>query len=293
MMPIRQQNPFSFYDFLGYLIPGALFLYLIKWFSWLYGNGDLKNLDLTPEGLWEFENPQIYIPFVLMSYVVGHLIGYLSSITIEKFHIDLHGYPSSYLLEENPDFCNYKKYFSSKKFWFRGVFVFIFAAPVSFLEVLFGWVFGLKSFYARPTDKFIASLFKWKAEDLFSMYRNKYGAYVSNWYNREFFRVIYHYTLEKSTSHAQKMQNYVAIYGFLRNMSFSSIILFWFSFFYLVFVNFEEGSNYIAVSLAGLSLVCFVFYVAFVKFFRRFSLEVIMAFLATNNNLEFCEVDKG
>ena len=89
---MEYKNPFSFYDFLGYFIPGALFCYL---FVLAFGAkvGDWIGLDFF-QGLSLFEQS---IAFIIVSYVLGHIVNYLSTITIERYSIWSIGYPSKYI----------------------------------------------------------------------------------------------------------------------------------------------------------------------------------------------------
>ena len=88
-----KQNPFSIYDFLGYLIPGAVFLY-----GTLFIFEHISPLNDGAFGFnaanLSFEKPETYVPFVLLAYVVGHFLSFLSSITVERYSIWAHGYPS-------------------------------------------------------------------------------------------------------------------------------------------------------------------------------------------------------
>ena len=96
--------------------------------------------------------------------------------------------------------------------------------------------------------------------------------------NTHFFLFAYHYAVEKAPNHFPKMQNYVALYGFLRTLTFISVLFFW-----CLFVHIIDGSFSTKVSVISLvfsALLSFTFYMAFIKFHRRFSLEVLMALSA-------------
>ena len=85
------QNPFSLYDFLGYLIPG---IFCLLGGIYIY----------SPDLLWmniiinDGYNLVMYIVTVIICYCLGHILSYLSSITVEKYSIWTLGYPSRYLL---------------------------------------------------------------------------------------------------------------------------------------------------------------------------------------------------
>ena len=77
------------------------------------------------------------------------------------------------------------------------------------------------------------------------------------------------------------MKNYVAIYGFLRTLCLISILLFW----NVVWHTYSYTNAYIQNIglIVASSLLSFVLYMAFVKFYRRFSLEALMALTAVFN----------
>ncbi len=79
------QNPFSFYDFLGYLIPGGLFLFILFLFSIeinpVYIEGILNHILKYKEIISVF----IYVVLIVLSYISGHFISILSSCLIEKY----------------------------------------------------------------------------------------------------------------------------------------------------------------------------------------------------------------
>lgn len=82
------------------------------------------------------------------------------------------------------------------------------------------------------------------------------------------------------------MMNYVALYGFLRAISLLATIFFWVIIYCLLFKNITiadapEVNKISIILLILLLLMPYTFYMAFVKFYRRFSLEVIMAMVVT------------
>ena len=92
------KSPFSLYDFLGYFIPGALFCYL---FAIVFDIEEIKWLNIEFFlGLRVFDQS---VAFTLFSYVFGHAINYLSTLTIEKYSIWSIGYPSKYLFGVKPE----------------------------------------------------------------------------------------------------------------------------------------------------------------------------------------------
>ncbi|KAE9861972.1 hypothetical protein GP671_23745, partial [Escherichia coli] len=99
------QNPFSIYDFLGYLIPGGLFLYLL-YFCGITLDWDviiqLKKTAIAQESSLSLLG---YSSIVILAYIIGHAIAICSAFLVEKYMNDTLQYPSIYLFWElNNDF---------------------------------------------------------------------------------------------------------------------------------------------------------------------------------------------
>lgn len=79
------QNPFSFYDFLGYLIP-VVFI-LLMYFCGLTFDLDIV-IDLTEllRGQSQIFGILNYASIVIISYIAGHFISITSAFFIEKIH---------------------------------------------------------------------------------------------------------------------------------------------------------------------------------------------------------------
>ncbi|WP_377115398.1 hypothetical protein [Pseudoalteromonas sp. M58] len=89
----------------------------------------------------------------------------------------------------------------------------------------------------------------------------------------DYLRLLYHFVFENSEHHASKLQNYVALYGLTRNVSFVFILIFWAS----AVSMFTGRIGFNPMLLIALSLLSYAFYIGFIKFYRRYSLEAIMA----------------
>ena len=84
---MKVKNPFSLYDFLGYIIPGALALFII--FS-ICKVDEQSGTTLPFDYINQFmaflrdktkiDLSKVVVPFVIVSYVLGHLFSYLSSV---------------------------------------------------------------------------------------------------------------------------------------------------------------------------------------------------------------------
>lgn len=270
----RLQNPFSVYDFLGYLIPGALAIYCFL-------------LILAPENVewntvlehYKLDEAEMFFPFTIMSYVTGHIISFLSSITVENYSVWSLGYPSKYLLH-----IPYQGYWNSAKKesvkgWEKFVrfasrfFMGLLLLPISLLDYLFGNLCHARYLFARKLDTFTKQVIE---ENLNSGF--KYVTDIGNLDkvgdadNENFFRVIYHFCLENVNVHQNKFQNYIALYGFLRALSFLFVMIFW----GILFLS-ETYSQFIICGFFGLT--SYIAYMGYNKFSRRFSLEVFMAYV--------------
>lgn len=105
-----KQNPFSVYDFLGYLIPGSLVIYAYLVVDYLKNNESLNSTDFV-ENFSNFKLEGIFF-FIIISYTIGHLVSFASSITIEKYANWRYSYPSKYLLD-----LEHKGYWKSCSNW--------------------------------------------------------------------------------------------------------------------------------------------------------------------------------
>jgi len=271
-------NPFSFYDFLGYFTPGALAIYG-GMIIWGHMSGPIS-IDQAIRKL-SFEDPKAYIPFVLLAYLLGHLLSFLSSVIVEKYAIWSCGYPSRFLLQF--DVAGYWDVKSKRERAVRG-FVGFLLLPIALLDVTVGYLLYLRNLYSRELDAELISIIKVKIE---SLIKNRGQIPNQKQYRLEkdhdFFRYVYHYAVEHAHNHLPKMQNYVALYGFLRTISLIFVIAWWLIAGHMVHRLYRiwvgDDPNWIAltVALAVFAALSYVSYMGFMKFYRRFSLEALMA----------------
>lgn len=273
-----KQNPFSLYDFLGYFIPGAVFLYVIE------AVFQFANLE---------SNEHYYVPFILASYVIGHILSFLSTLFVEKMVHILYNYPSETLVNGYKKPLN-KETVSITRLIIKRTILFGFMLPVYIIERC---VF----FVARNSKGDLFYNERW--DDLNIKAIHNACEYIHGSLNIEgnSFKQIYHWVYEVSPSHRVKIQNYVALYGFTRTMTFVLIIIWW-MFIFMSWVYASEGkdlsisSNYVEVIKSIIfnipfcivlfcgSLVSFVLFAEYVKFYRRFTEEVYMASSAILRN---------
>jgi hypothetical protein len=267
-----KQNPFSLYDFIGYFIPGATLIYLIVIVEIIKKNNCINlNVILTSFPVIKTEGILI---FLILSYVIGHLLSFISSITIEIYANWKYGYPSKYLLDINTNtyWTGAQKFHSC--FW--RLFLILLLLPTAVLDKILGDYFGFKFFYSKKLDPMLIKLIKLKinclAEKIGMTYENGFVEYEAN--ESDFHRIVQHYTYENSKNHQSKLSNYVSIYGFLRTFTLITNVFFLYftlhTFYYGLF-DLRSISTIILISI-----VSYLFFMSFMKFYRRYTLEGLM-----------------
>ncbi|UTD22823.1 hypothetical protein G8S20_08805 [Citrobacter sp. SX212] len=269
------QNPFSIYDFLGYLIPGGLFLYLL-YFCGITLDWDVI-IQLKKTAIEQKSSLSLlgYSSIVMLAYIIGHAIAICSAFLVEKYMNDTLQYPSIYLFWElNNDFKDEVKEDYGRKI--KYIIINIILLPVYILDRI--------TFYKLYSRELTTEL----ASPLWSMLEKSYMKIFSvdltqlkNSYalQGDLFRLAYHYSYEHSSNHQPKIQNYVALYGFCRNVCLVFLLFFWVACATLAInVLAGESFKFNVISTLIMLLMTYVFYCGFVKFYRRFTLEVFMAF---------------
>lgn len=272
-----KQNPFSLYDFLGYFIPGATGLYMYLLISQLFRsnhidfNSIFSNLDLDSVGL--------YLPFIIGSYILGHVISFISSISIEKYSVWKYSYPSKFLLKIPHDGFWGKRKLKRQKIW--RVLVVIFIYPVFLLDLLIGNILKARDIYTRQLDDFLIKIIRDKKKALIKQMGYESMEEFGDIKKIDFFRIILHYTYEHSKTHQNKMYNYVSLYGFHRTMCLLSIVLHWSIVFHgIIFGQFFTLTSILFYFISAAA--SYIFFMGFMKFYRRYTLEGFMTLVALN-----------
>lgn len=280
-----KQNPFSLYDFLGYLIPGAIFLYILNYIFKIdtvsllnllnkCNNDNLKN-EIT------FALPIILI---IITYITGHIISLTSSFFIEAFSIYLYGYPSKYLFIRKHSTFNIPKDENKIICTIKIIILFLSLLPTSIILVIFK-NFKISLFnQAKPLPEDLGNVVFDKCmivldrnlEIKTDSIRNKKE---TEGLGNDYFQIIYHFIFENSEKHSSKLQNYVALYGFCRNISFVFLTSFLLS---LYFTIMDKHIQTFWISL--FPLLTFLFFTGFVKFYRRYTLEALMGTTVFNKH---------
>ncbi|WP_447863562.1 hypothetical protein [Kluyvera sichuanensis] len=275
------QNPFSIYDFLGYLIPGGLFLYLL-YFCGITLEWDviiqLKKTAIEQESSLSLLG---YSSIVILAYIIGHAIAICSAFLVEKYMNDTLQYPSIYLFWElNNKFKDeVKKDFGRKC---KYIIIKFILWPVWLLDKA-----TCNKLYSRELTKGLATPL-WGL--LAKSYKEIFAVDLTQLTNKcalqgDLFRLAYHYSYEHSSNHQPKIQNYVALYGFCRNVCLVFLMFFWVALYTLLINSLSsQTSKFSIISTLVMLIMTYVFYCGFVKFYRRFTLEVFMAFSVIKTN---------
>lgn len=269
-----KQNPFSLYDFLGYFIPGATLIYLVLFFSKLDSTHyELKfNEILNDDGL----KTQSLLFFIIISYAIGHLNNFMSSVLIERYGNWMYDYPSKNLL-------GIQKKFSFKTITFKRIAVYISILPVSILDLIFGQLFKFKNIYVKKLDDFLINSITVKSNQIINKLipgdnSNRVPRTINEF---DFFRILHHYAFEHTKNHQFKMINYVVLYGFLRSLTLICVLIFWYLMYLIVF---NKNENITIYYLFAIALISYIFFMAFMKFYRRYTLEALMIIAISEEN---------
>ena len=261
-LSFANKNPFSTFDFLGYFFPGALFVGLF----YLFTDGiefDGNNNKYIPQSIIYFKS-FLHKNFgiglfllVLFSYIIGHLLSYVSSITVELFYTWYYGYPTRYLLRKEGE-EKIREYLLDSNLKLTGMighfFVCMLLSPIVAGHFLFERLLNMENFIGRSLDDKLIDSIRNKVKQICDIIGYK-DAKSSD---PDVHRVVMHYVYEHCQMHQVKFDNYVALYGLLR----SSTLVFCLSFNYqlISFIlksNTPKGSTFECISTVfGFFFLC-------------------------------------
>lgn len=290
------KNPFSLYDFMGYFFPGAFALILIYFFvEHKIEIQNVSSLYADVADMFKFRNSEddknftieICFVFIVVSYIVGHFVAYLSSLTVEHFSKWLYGYPSTFLLygvtpnhyldiNKNQDIS-----IIVKKYNWR-IIIAIFLLPLSLGSIILAKGLGLKHFFIKKLDPYLIR----NIQNSYYLLMKKKGLEGKMDEHVDYHRFIYHYVYEYQKQHTVKLDNYVALYGFLRSITFifNCVSL------YFTYLWYDKPSKDLFFLCLISYLVTYIFFMSFIKFYRRFTLESFMC-LVTDDRLALNKVE--
>ncbi|WP_109829313.1 hypothetical protein [Reichenbachiella versicolor] len=297
-----KQNPFSLYDFLGYLIPGSTLIYAYLVFKkWGVNISDF-NLEYLFSSMFQSYSQDILF-FVIMAYSLGHLMSFISSITIEKFGNWRYGYPSKTMLgykkepfwvfSNNNSYCDADGDETNPCFKNIGrFFLILIILPLSIMDYLLGQLLRFRNFYSKKLDDHLIDITKKKVLALLKILtKNEEKEIEFNLKEIDFNRIVHHYAFENSQHHQFRMVNYVALYGFLRNLVLIFICVFWYYFYCSIItidISLSISLNVILFNVLFMTLT-YISFMAYMKFYRRYTLEglmllVVIKDISTNDN---------
>ena len=181
-----KKNPFSIYDFMGYLFPGLTVLYILYYFyscRWdLFQAIRVNVLCNTIDEIGNKFSFEKSVLIIIIAYIIGHLVSYVSSLTIEILSNRFFGYPSKYLLQkERPKYeqlwANYfkvkvdsswkpMKIIKSTFVWIVYLFIFLILLPISLTTTTIGYLLNMNQFIIRPLDDYLISGIKTRQQEL-------------------------------------------------------------------------------------------------------------------------------
>lgn len=293
------KNPFSIYDFMGYLFPGMMCYITIAYcFRMGLDMGEITSMEnlrnLVKGSQMEF-NLEKSVVIIVIAYILGHIVSYLSSVTIELFAKKVFGYPSEYLLKRGPGknwWSLLVAFFASEAHssnacwaWIKTalrflmkVFIALLLFPITLSTFTFAYVFDINGWIVRPLDEYLKNTLKVKEFRL----ANRLGISHPD-VNQEcdYHRIVMHYVYLNIPNSQRKTDNYIALYGFLRSISFVFCMTF-FAFGIHALTTVDCSASFDTDLLIILSLffmLSYICFLGFVKFYRRFTLENYMAML--------------
>nr|WP_269782953.1 hypothetical protein [Photobacterium phosphoreum] len=254
------------------MLPGAVMLYIV---IFVFGVDDIA-VKLSLEKTSNSTASQLlsFIPAVICSYLLGHVLAIGSSALIEAFTNYSNGYPSEFLFDVKP-----KAYLSSDSFvgQIGRVVLWLLILPISVFKFVLKDTLKITMFnQAKELPKNLREATFNKCKTILSDHIKVDTSHIKleRGIDGDYLRLLYHFIFENSERHSGKLQNYVALYGLTRNVSFVFIVLFWaavYSYFFATQLNIG------LVHIFSFATLAYIFYIGFVKFYRRYSLETVMA----------------
>lgn len=198
-------------------------------------------------------------------------------------------YPSKYLLNVSREKYNKKRESVRGVFeliyqsntWYGSVLLvgaFIINFPVTLPMVAFARCKSISNYLTRKLDDNLVAAIKKKMLNYACVvgdYSSPDCAYCDN------HLIIMHYVNVNVPNASRKVDNYVALYGFLRSVTLALSVLFIMaSVSALRTTDFSASIDWrIIITLSALAIAPSISYLAYLKFYRRHTLENLMAFL--------------
>lgn len=288
-----EKNPFSLFDFLGYFIPGSFALFLIYFLQ--NENGLEFYFKRTNVETLKTDMSILFLTFfIILAYTFGHILSFLSTLTIENFTIWMFGYPSKNLL----NIPRSERYFEKKlknssntinwpitllSYTLRFLLA-VFLTPITLFSITIGKLLDLnRSVYTKKIGDPYIDIIKSKIKKRFKMLNSNLNLdFTKHDYNK----FLIHFSYNINLSHQPKLMNYVALYGFLRVISFIFNILSLYLLLDIIYlsedkliINFHYNFSTEFITLTICAFMTYVSYLGYLKFYRRYSQENLMILL--------------
>lgn len=266
--------PLTAYDVMGYFIPGLIIV--LSSLVFLHGSGAL-DVKISPEDGVKIYHLVAFVMIVIFSYVSGHVIALLSAVGVERIVIYVYGYPSEFLFSSygGCEAVTWKRV--PKNLWknissgglLRGVCIFsvVIALIPQIISMFLLDVIGIGGAVNKSVPTAICSLF-------FEKFKKIFGMDATSLRSEEWFFVAQQHLILHSQHAALRMYNYLNLYGFCRNMTFVCSVC-GYGLIYLWVIH-SKSQHYLPASLIFFLFSVFLLF-GFVKFYRRYSHEVVMS----------------
>jgi hypothetical protein len=231
--------------------------------------------------------------FIILAYTMGHILSFLSTLTIENFTVWMFGYPSKNLLDinrparyfekkmKNPNTVNWAVTLLS---YTLRLLLAVFLAPITLLSITIGKLLDLnKSVYTKKIGEPYIELIKEKIIKRFHLLDPNL---TLDFNKHDYNKLLIHHSYDVNASHQPKLMNYVALYGFLRVISFILNILSMYLLFDVFYISDEKliidfhqnfSTQFITITISAFGT--YVSYLGYLKFYRRYSQENLMIML--------------
>jgi hypothetical protein len=276
--------PLSAYDFLGYLVPGLAFFALFD----LTIAFHMQKMPIGYEEVclrYSAIKWQAAIPLLLVSYYVGHMVSFLSSMTIERYARWRYGHPMNFLLDKAGSYPRFFGTGGTCPIWSK---LFRFLTAVTIWQLWFWESVLLSSGILRNYVRSMGPQLVATVEEALKWLREKAGITVdpSPDYPAEFESLAINYTLEWAPAHVYSLRNYVVLYGFIRSMTLIVVFATWLASlhvgwkYYLVSQNPYLGfAAFMVTGMMG-GIFCVISYGAYLKLWTRYNREALMGLTA-------------
>lgn len=276
-----QSMPFTFYDVVGYLGPGIVAVWALVELISQYLGVPANTVSIFVKdrvnlvGVDTIDIATAVVIGLVLSYTAGILIGLFSSISVEKLAIVYFGYPSDFIREELKFDGPFLQRSPIKNVCQEGrttgaLFVQLLCFPLT-LFIWFATAFG-----------WFAVIFKTLPVKIISIMERRFmflSGYKINFDRKaDWFRFVCFYVINNNTVAFLRMYNYLTLYGFLRNMTFLLMVVTW-VYFVAFLTSLGASNNYVyATALLTSWLACSGLFCGFLKFYRRYTEEAVLAF---------------